>query len=235
MKRRRATAAQRLRPFWLLIALVALLCLAGGYFLATWPALRPHRVEVVGNRVVSESAILQSAQIDYGENMWLQNAHGMAARIEAIPYIDSASIRRMLPSTLVITVTERAPYALIVDGGSLVTVDHTLRVLQQGVPLGMEDALPAFSVGLSDAPPLVGILDALLAADLKPRTIGFDRFGDVTVTLRSGIRVLLGDRSGSVQKVEYIKPILDKVDRGPRKVAAIDLRALTTPVVVYAK
>jgi hypothetical protein len=86
-----------------------------------------------------------------------------------------------------------------------------------------------------DLKTLVGDADAIAAARLDARSLGFDRFGDVTVQLRNGITVLLGDRNGSEAKVALIRPILEKVDRGKRKVAAIDLRALTTPVVVYAK
>jgi len=246
-RRRRASAGRRLRPFWFLIAFVALLAGLGAYLLATWPALYPHTVEVDGNHTVSKDAIVESARIDLGKNMWLQNTHAMAARIEALPYIDRAVIHRRPPDTIVITVTERTPYAFVEDQGQQVTIDHALRVLQNGAPPGLANALPAFAVVLPqpavagatiDDPDLVALesdADALAAAHLDARSLGFDRFGDVTVQLRNGITVMLGDRSGSVQKVALIQPILEKVEHGKRKVTALDLRALTTPVVVYAK
>jgi cell division protein FtsQ len=246
-RRRRASPARRLRPFWFLIAVIAVLAAMGGYVLASLPALYPHTVEVDGNRTVAKETILEHAQISLTKNMWLQNTHAMAARIEAIPYIDRAEVHRRPPDTLIIMVTERTPYAFVDDGAVRLTIDHTLRVLQDGAPPGADDALPAFAIVLPQAPAvgafindpdlqsLVGDADAIAAAHLDARTLRYDRFGDVTVQLRNGITVMLGDRVGSEQKIPLIKPILDKVDRGKRKVAAIDLRALTTPVVVYAK
>jgi cell division protein FtsQ len=246
-RRRRASPARRLRPFWFLIAVLAVLAAMGGYVLASWPALYPHTVEVDGNRTVAKETILENAQINLMKNMWLQNMHAMAARIESIPYIDRAEVHRRPPDTMIITVTERTPYAFVDDGATRVTIDHALRVLQDGAPPGLDDSLPAFAIVLPQPPAagafiddsnlqgLVGDADAIAAAHLDARTLRYDRFGDVTVQLRNGITVMLGDRVGSEQKIPLIKPILEKVDRGKRKVAAIDLRALTTPVVVYAK
>jgi cell division protein FtsQ len=246
-RRRRKSPARRLRPFWFLIAIAVVLAGIGAYLLATWPALYPHTVEVEGNRTVSKEAIVGRAQIDLSKNMWLQNTGAMAARIESLPYIDRAVIHRRPPDTIVITVTERTPYAFVDDRGTRVTIDHSRRVLQDGAPPDLADSLPAFALVLPqaavvgntiddpDLQTLVGDADALAAAHLDARSLGFDRFGDVTVQLRSGITVLLGDRSGSEQKVPLIRPILEKVERGKRRVAALDLRAMTTPVVVYAK
>ncbi len=246
-RRRRASPARRLRPFWFLIAVLAVFAAIGGYLFASWPALYPHTVEVEGNRTVSKGAIIAYAHINLAQNMWLQNTRAMAAGIESIPYIDGAFVRRRPPDTLVIAVTERTPYAFVDDRGERVTVDHALRVLQEGVPAEFADSLPAFTVVLPQLPApgafiddpdlqaLVADADAIAAAHLDARSLGYDRFGDVTVQLRNGVAVLLGDRSGSEQKIALIRPILEKVDRGKRKVTAIDLRALTTPVVVYAK
>lgn len=246
-RRRRTPATRRLRPFWFLIAVLVVLAGIGGYLLATWPALYPHTVEVDGNRTVSKEAILGRARINLARNMWLQNTHAMASRIESIPYVDRAFVHRRPPDTIVITVTERTPYAFVDDRGQRVTIDHALRVLQDGAPPGFDDSLPAFGIVLTQAPQvgaliddpalqgLVGDADAMAAVHLDARSLGYDRFDDVTVQLRNGITVLLGDPNGSEAKIALIRPILQKVDRGKRKVTAIDLRALTTPVVVYAK
>jgi len=246
-KRRRTSPVARLRPFWFLLVLLVGLAGAGGYALMSWPALDPHIVDVSGNRVVSRDAILQRARIELARNMWLQSTRAMAVRIQAIPYIDTAVVRRRLPDRLTIEVTERAPYAVIDDGGVGVTVDRALRVLQTGEPPALPGALPVLSVALPQQPEPGSFItisavtalqsDAALlsAAHLDPAVLAFDRFGDVVVTLRSGIRVLLGDQHSIAQKVPLIEPILQQVGHGKRKVTAIDLRALTTPVVVYAK
>ena len=51
--------------------------------------------------------------------------------------------------------------------------------------------------------------------------------------MRNGIELLLGDDADIVQKSALIAPILSQTAAGPRRVAAIDLRAPKTPVVRY--
>ncbi|HTU68781.1 MAG TPA: FtsQ-type POTRA domain-containing protein [Candidatus Baltobacteraceae bacterium] len=246
-RRRRGSPTRVLRPFRLLLAVLAILAAVGLYLLSTWPALYPHTIDVEGNRVVSKDQIVERAHINLARNMWLQNTRAMAARIEAIPYIDTARIARRPPDTIAIRVTERVPFAFVDSNGARVTVDRTLRVLQNGAPPALAGTLPVLRVVLPALPaPGAGISSAdvqtlaacaadLAAADVDARSLGFDRFGDVTVVLRNGVQVMLGDRASVTQKIPLIEPILQVVDRGRRKVAAIDLRAITTPVVIYAK
>jgi len=245
--RRRKPPGRVVRPFWFIIVVLAVLVVIGIYGLSTWPALYPHTINVFGNRVVSESEIVSRAQINLTRNMWMQNTGAMVGRIEAIPYIESARIHRQPPDTMLIYVTERAPYAVVDDRGQRVTIDKTMRVLQQGAPLDSPFTLPVLEVTAPtlDAPgstfananvaTLVGCAGDFAAAHLDAATLSFDRYGDVVVTLRSGIRVLLGDPTTVAPKVMLVGPILAKVEHGRRRVAALDLRAITTPVVVYAK
>jgi cell division protein FtsQ len=246
-KRRRTSPVARLRPFWFLLVLLIGFAGIGAYVLMSWPALDPHSVDVLGNHVVSRNAIVQRARIDLARNMWLQNTQAMALRIAAIPYIDTAVVRRHVPDRIAIGVTERTPYAFIGVRGAGVTVDRALRVLQLGEPPELAGTLPVLSVALPQQPEpgsfiaasavtaLQNDAAALIAARLDPAVLAFDRFGDVVVTLRGGVRVLLGDQRSVAQKVPLIEPILQQVGRGTRKIVAIDLRAYTTPVVVYAK
>lgn len=234
MKRRRATPAQRLRPFWFLIAFLVALVAVGAYLFSLSHMFYPHTIDVAGNRVVSKDAILDAAQIELNRNIWLQNTGAMKQRIEAIPYVDTVAIHRHLPGAIAIDVTERTPFAVLDANGTRDLVDRTLRVLR---PAGPQDAaLPVLitSRGL-DTQTLAMAAEASEAANLQPAAVAYDKYGDVDMTLRGGIRVLLGDPSTAAQKMPLVAPILAKVDRGKRRVVAVDLRAMTTPVVEYAK
>jgi cell division protein FtsQ len=234
MKRRRATPAQRLRPFWFLIAIVVALLIAGGYLFSLSHTFYPHTIDVSGNRVVSKDAILEAAQIELNRNIWLQNTAAMTKRIEAIPFIDTAAVHRYLPGTISIEVKERTPFAVLDTGGTRNLVDHTMRVLRAAGP---DDATFPVLVAKNeqDAQTLAVALEAALIAHLEPTSLDLDKYGDVEMTLHGGVRVYLGDPTTVAQKVTLVQPILTKVERGNRRVAALDLRAMTTPVVVYAK
>ncbi len=245
-RRRKAGAAARLRPFWFLIAILVALTAFGGYWLATWPALDPHAVDVSGNRVVSKDAILTAARIDVKRNLWLQNVRSIERRIVAIPYIDTARVHRTLPASVRIDVTERTPFAVVATASSRLVIDRQLRVLQQATPqfallplVEAHDLQVAAHPGSFLSEPHVVAMTADLArlqeAHVDVTQVSQDRFGDLDVVLRDGVRVMLGDRLDLGKKIALIDPILQQVGRSRRPIAAIDLRALRTPVVVYKK
>lgn len=243
-RRRKPSPVRKLRPFWFLVVLLLALGSVGAYMLLSWTALYPHTIEVSGNHVVPNAEIVDSAQIKLTQNMWLQNTHAMVRRIEAIPYIETALVMRRPPDTVRIVVTERAPYAVLRASNGTVTIDKHLRVLALGATSG---ELPAIVVSAPDAAPpgktvdadavqaLARILDRAQDRNLSVEGLAYDRFGDVTMTLRSGVNVMLGDATSLGQRLALIEPILTQVQQGGRRIAAIDLRAITTPVVVYAK
>lgn len=245
-RRRKASAASRLRPFWILILLVLVAALGAGYFFATWPALRPHGVLVYGNRVVPSSEISAKAAVVPDTNVWLQNTHAMAKRVETIPYIGVASVHRRPPSAVIIDVTEREPYAVVAANGQYVIVDRDLRVLQQTG--GPRFELPTMTIGTtkSSLDPGTFMEDAtlrrlradenmLVDAHVSPDALTTDHYGELVATLHSGVRLLLGDDEDLAKKIPLIDPILQQLQRANRPIAAIDLRAPGTPIVVYKK
>jgi cell division septal protein FtsQ len=225
----------------MLIALGILVVAAGVAFCITWPGFAPNAVTVGGNRIVSRRAIVARAAISTHLNLWLQNPHAIAARVESIPYVERADVHRVPPATIAIWVTERTPFAVVRAGNERILVDRTLRVLGPA-PAGM--ALPVFSLGSQPVPPAGAVLggdavtlrdayDALAGAHVVPAALSLDRFGGLVATMHDGIELLLGDGGDLNGKLRLIGPILAQAVRDPRRVAAVDLRAPTTPVLVY--
>lgn len=231
-----------MRPFWAALAVVAVVLAVAGYYAATWPGFYPKAVTVSGNRVVSSAEILQRAAIAPHANIWLQNTHAAAARIEAIPYVKEARVHRLLPASVGITVSERKPFAVLEYGGQRALVDGDLRVLQ---PSAGPSMLPLIAGGKSAMPrpgafvedPSVQRLrddyEALTEAHVAVRSVRYDKFGDLVATMRNGIDLLLGDDGDLAKKTPLIDPIVSQVGATGRKLAAVDLRAPNTPVVVY--
>lgn len=241
-KRVKKSAAARLRPFWFLIVIVAIAASGAGYWAATWPGFFPKRITITGNHAVPSQEVAARAAIAPRENIWLQNTRAATARIEAIPYIKDAAVHRMPPALVYINVTERIPFAVARFGTHRVVIDRDLRVLQNA---DTSDALPVI-VAKGDALPIPGVFikdpdtahlrddyEVLSQAHVAAAQLSYDRFGDLAVTMRSGVKLLLGDDSDLGQKVPLIGPILSQVAAQGKKIAAVDLRAPKTPVVVY--
>ncbi|MBV8148164.1 MAG: FtsQ-type POTRA domain-containing protein [Candidatus Eremiobacteraeota bacterium] len=244
MKARRArfSPARRLRPFWIVIvaSLGAGATLVG--FAVSWAGFDPRTIAVSGNRLVSRAEIVDRADISPRINMWLQDPRAIAHRIEAIPDVESVSVRRIPPTTIELSVIERKPFAVVSSGAGDVLVDRDLRVLSEPPP---NDDLPVmrFQPRASVAPGtflgeprLVALredYDALVSAHVIPRELRFDHFGGLIVSLAGGLSVLFGDDADLAKKAALVNPILAQVDRDRRRISTLDLRAPSTPVVVY--
>ena len=241
-RRRKPSATARVRRFW--IAIVVLLAVFGiaGYALASWRGFRVTRIVVRGNAVVSRSQIVARAAISPRANIWFLNTRAITTRIDAIPDVLASQVHRYLPNNLIVDVTERVPFARVASVGGVGVVDATLRVLsgEHGsaqLPLLYAAHPTALKPGsFLTEPGLTALVDderLLKRASLAPRELRYDRFHELVVTLPSGVRVLLGDRTHLKRKVALIKPILNQLAHNGRHISALDLRAPTAPVVVY--
>jgi cell division protein FtsQ len=241
-KRKRKSHAARLRPFWFLLVILAGAGAFAGYYAATWPGFFPRSISVTGNSAVPRAQILSAAQIAPRANVWLQSMRAASSRIESIPYVKTARIHRSLPARVRIDVTERRPYAQLHTQKGNVIIDHDLRVLQRapsGTPLPVFVSrlaqMPANGVYVKSEPVqrLRDDYDELTQAHVIVRTLSYDRFGDLVASIHGGVRLLLGDDSQLQEKTPLIGPILSQVASTGRRIAAVDLRAVKTPVVVY--
>ncbi len=244
-RRRKQSAFARARPFWIIgVFLIALLAW-GLYALAAAPWFRVTRigVDLPLTTNVTRAQVLQAAAIAPRDNIWLLHAHRIAHRIEAIPYVDGASVHRgQFPKPFVeLGVTVRRPTACLTSAGRTVTIDNAARVLQEGCALPSvaridagTDALPQPGGFVSD-PDLAQLLaDAKQLADvgLVVRSLGRDRWGELEAVDAGGVLLQFGDDKDLKDKAALIGPVRTAADKA-RRLRAIDLRAPTTPVVRY--
>jgi cell division protein FtsQ len=225
--------------------LIAIAGAFGGFYAATWPGFYPKSIAVRGNRMVPASQIVTRAAISPRENLWLQNMHAAASRIEAIPYIRTANIHRSLPASVRIVVAERTPFAVLEYGEQRALIDRDLRVLQsaqsrEGLPLIVGKPLaPMPHAGAFIRDDEIERLGedyyALRQAHVAVTSLRYDRFGDLVANTPQGISLLLGDDSDLTKKTPLIDPIISQVSATGKKLAAVDLRAPHTPVVVYKR
>jgi hypothetical protein len=241
-RRRKPSIATRLRVFWVFIVVIGGLTAYAGYVLVTRPALRVHGIDVeIDGLAVNERQVLQAADIDRGANVWLLDTGRMAAHIEALPYVDTATVQRVPPAALAIHVTEREPAACVQDGTRLVTIDSRRRLLQNGCARAsaIRIVLRAGHLGVpgsvADSPALATLLAdgrQLAAANVPVRSLREDAYGQLVAEGARGIEFLLGDDADLAQKAKLIAPVVAAAPAG-RAIRAIDLRAPATPTVEF--
>ncbi len=237
--RRKRSAADRLKPFWILLVLFVAVVGLGGYYVMTWPGFRAQQIVVIGNHRVCAKEILHHAAIKRRINIWLQNMRAAADRVAAIPNVGQVTIRRAFPASVTIVVSERFPFAVIRSGSSTIVVDRDLRVLDakpgQHLPrfvLRIQPSAPGKTIKDERVTHLRDDYDQLEAAHVIVTSLHYDRFGDLVAVTPRGVQLLLGgDDEELARKISLIGPILSQT--AGKKIAAIDLRAPATPVVRY--
>ncbi|PYU84147.1 MAG: hypothetical protein DMG51_10940 [Acidobacteria bacterium] len=130
---RRKKFSGRSWPFYRRVLVLALASVAGltgavygTRFLLYSPSmllLRPDQIELNGNRVVSREAVLQQFVHDRDRSILRVPLEARRSQLEQIPWVESASVQRILPNRLRIELTERTPVAFARNGNELALID----------------------------------------------------------------------------------------------------------------
>ena len=135
--------------------------------LAFAPGLHVTKVRVLGTQTLTPQQVFAEAQVPSNTNVLWMLRQPLTKRLAADPVIDHAERTVRLPDTLVLTVTERRPYAVLASGGQCWLLDRSGVPYRQldtplpGLPMIEADsaALPA-AVDLGRPLPAVWLPDA---------------------------------------------------------------------------
>lgn len=87
-------------------------------------------IDVEGNEDYTDQEIIDATGIDTGDNLFFMNRIGAVSRMMArLPYIQEATISRVLPNKIVITVQESNAVATVSDGTSYWMIDRDCKTM----------------------------------------------------------------------------------------------------------
>lgn len=112
--------------------------------------LKPEQIELTGNHIVSREAVLQPFARDRNRSVLRIPLEERRAELEQLPWVESASIQRILPNRIRVELTERTPIAFLRDGSELDLIDaHGVILdrpegenLQFPIVTGLPDGMP---------------------------------------------------------------------------------------------
>jgi cell division protein FtsQ len=113
--------------------------------------LKPEQVEVVANHYVTRDAVLGVFYGDRGRSILRIPLDERRSQIEQIPWVESASVQRILPNRVRVVLTERSPIAFLRSSAGLSLIDAHGVILdrrdgqsfQFPVVTGVGESLPA--------------------------------------------------------------------------------------------
>jgi cell division protein FtsQ len=238
---------------WLVARVTAGLALAmlgvyrGAALALSANALQITRVTVTGNDRMSRGEVVALLDGLRSENMVTANLETWRRKLLASPWVADAAIRRVLPGTIAVAVSERQPMGIARLRDDLYLVDQRGTIVDQFGPNYAEFDLPIID-GLSDAPRENGtlidearaLLAARLLATLATRPDLAKRISQVDVSdERDAVVILKGDtalvRLGEDDFVERLQAYVDLAPTLRAQVEEIDYVDLRFDERVYVK
>jgi cell division protein FtsQ len=217
---------------------VFVLALAYGVYRTSTIAAQAHvlqvdRIVVRGNERLSKGDVLAVLNGLRGENLIWTDLDRWRRRLMASPWVRDAALRRSLPSTVEVVVSERQAIGIGRVNGDMYLVDERGVIIDQYGPQYADLDLPIID-GLS-APPSAGSMTDEARAELAARVIGAlkstpqiaRKLSQVDVTdLHNASVILTGDRAviqlGEDQFLTRLQVYLDLAPTLRERVPEID-------------
>jgi cell division protein FtsQ len=231
-RRRRARRALGTRA--VAVAVAGAVVLAGGAAAAWSRLLDARTIAVTGTAHLSRAAVVRLAGVSPSTDLLSLDRDAVAARLEASPWIASATVERDLPFTLRISVVERtAVIAVPVDGAyRLVAGDGTSLGTTRRRPTlplvafrGRVDPTSAALAGAGAVAPM----RPEVRRDVRRVVVGSD--ATLELLLRAGTRVAYGAPADAVAKARALDAVLAWLRREGTAASTIDVAAPAAPVV----
>ena len=112
--------------------------------------LKTDQIELTGNHIVGREAVLQQFVHDRNRSVLRVPLDARRSAIEQIPWVESASVQRILPNRIRVELTERTPIAFARNGSELALIDAHGVILDR--PQGEDLHFPIVSGVSEDLP-----------------------------------------------------------------------------------
>jgi cell division protein FtsQ len=239
-RRSRAKTVVLVLSLLVILSALSLGLVAGYQTLLASPFFRLQKLTITGPTRFDQAAVIKLIGLKAGENLLKLDLDQLTRRLQASPWVERVSLRRVLPDELRVHLVDRVPKALLVSGEVyfLDAQGRPFKRVEAGEPLGLPviTGLGVKSLAnddqarqdLSEALELIDLLEAKAGAlDLgQISEINYSPGrGAVLLPLGRGPRVILG-RGGLDLKLNHWRRVeADLAARHLRpKVDYIDLR-----------
>jgi len=243
-RRAHVTPSRRRRPWeihgvravrvLIVLAVVGFGLFRGARLVFTAPALQVSHISVSGHARLSRGEVLTLLAGLRGQNMAGVDLETWRTRLLKSPWVADAALRRVLPDTVIVAVSERRPMGIGRIGGELYLVDQHGIVIDEYGPNYADVDLPIID-GLAAAPTGGGPIIDERRAELASRVLDslgtrrglVRRVSEIDVNDARDAAVILKDettlvRLGDDQFAEHLQTYLDLAPTLRERVPEID-------------
>lgn len=221
--------------------LLAFAVLCVGALLALTVFFKINTIKFTGERVYSDSQILEQSGIEKGKSLFSVNEEKLNELLpRKLPYIKSVKVARKLPDTLTIEVTATREAAAFISGAGYVLVDDTGKVLDSDASMLRENVAIVSGIQPKDITEgaVVSFGEASVNEDFTTILSTLSESGFVGVTeivltddgefkliYENRITIKLGSTNNLSLKLQRAKAAIDKEDLiNPYAEGVLDLK-----------
>ena len=183
-----------------------------------------NEIRVLGNHETSEIDIFDRVGLDGWTSLIGFDPDEARARIESLPWVESAAVRKVYPATLEVKVVERTPFAIWQQGSLLSLVEESGRVI---APLsGSRHLTLPLLVGAGAPTQAAGFLAQVAKVpDLASRVRGYVRVAERRwdIKLDNGVTVKLPERGVDAALADLVA-LQEKQQLLTRDIETVDMR-----------
>lgn len=187
------------------------------------------KINIAGNEKYTNAEIVEALPIEVGKNLFLSNTENAKQNLEKqLPYVFNAEIKRKLPSTIVVKITETPKvYAIKNLDKTYVLLDENLKVLEKNAlkkpkksivinDVSVKSAVVGTQVelnGKKTVENLFALTDIVSKLDLKEVTaVSSVDINTNSLTYDKRIVIKLGDVSNLENKIYSALTAIDKLN-----------------------
>jgi cell division protein FtsQ len=196
-----------------LLVVLAVAVVGGAGWLVGWSEFtRVETARVDGADGPLADAVLAAASVPIGEQLIRVDTAVVSARVGQLPEVESASVERSWPRTIVVEVRPRTAAAAIGAGGTWWLVDESGVLFGRGTVQPAD--LPVLDAPVTDAAKATRAVGVAVLTDLPAElhelvaAVSARSEADVQLTLTSGATVLWGDATQADRKAEVLLAML---------------------------
>lgn len=213
----------------ILVVTAVLTFVTSAYFAIT-------EVMFVGNKYFIPDELLLMTGIKNGTNLFQVNSQKVVAALKKHPRIKDASVTKVYPSKLKITVWEREPVAVLplgdsflelADDGIIISVSDRVRnsslpIITGSNPVYAKDGMSLKSKGLEVGLSIACSLDKQSVEEISEISVA--SLDNIRLYTNDGITIYFGDESSIAEKLATFKTFLTEYGSRRSRVLSVDLR-----------
>ncbi|MDR1158724.1 MAG: FtsQ-type POTRA domain-containing protein [Oscillospiraceae bacterium] len=246
-KNRKRHRKRRGGPVYFLLSLALI---AAAVILAVGVFFKVTHIEVEGSTIYAPVSIVAASGLKEGDNLFfLRKSAAIWAIFDEFPYVEQVRLRRRLPGTIVIEITERISVGMVPHGGVFWMIDGSGKLLekiavQTAVPKPIVKGVTLLSPALGEdmalpqnererLRPALRLLQALHWRSLSPRVSEVDvsRLDQITLEYEGRLHVILGTADAIDIKLTFMEESIKKLPAGAR--GSLDLARAEDKIASY--